>query len=110
MSRHLYATYIYSTTALAKDVNHDGKPYVNKDYPVGTILAMGIDREWYKYVGPSADGQLDPKSWPKPKDDKIQLFRDYWNIIDGINGDNSAPYFKAILRAPKKLIVSALPS
>lgn len=101
MSVYLYATKLEITigSAIAKD--HDGKPYINMDYPIGTVIAHDSEGNMYRHIFPFHDG-IDKKGhWPNKRNGIIQLYRDYWKHI---SHDDGSPYKKAINNAKKKLI------
>jgi hypothetical protein len=108
MSRYLMADHIYQIIGEASATTHDGSLYINKDYPIGTIICQGRDGEWYRLTN---DQHLPPRNadveelkelFPRRSAiNGIELFRDYWRIID----NSFSPYTRAIMNAAKQLIV-----
>lgn len=104
MCRNFDAKAIYILEEDAYSTDHQGNPYVNKDYPKGSILCSGADGEWYarRRSGHEDIDRL-PSSWPS------ELFRDHWKILerDITNQDSktSTPYFRAIGNARRTCIV-----
>jgi hypothetical protein len=99
MSRQFTVTAIYQITKLVPVLNHDGNPYTNPDFPVGTILCQDRAGDWFCYVGPDkGESVSDPECWPRLPG---KLYRDYWRCLPE---SDDAPYMKAVLAAEKKLI------
>lgn len=117
MSRQFKATAVYITTGAATSVGHEGENYVNPDYPIGSIIAIGDDGEWYTHNQPQR--MAGAEDWLSPgKDGKYRFWRDGWRITfsgsvvndDGsIRGDQS-PYAKAIRNAPKRFLGKNAPN
>lgn len=118
-STHFYATAIYVLTEDARDYDHDGKPYINLDYPKGSIIAVADDGAVLSprrtalnaAIGQGADH---PDAWPALENGKIELWRDYWEVLCGTDVRfpfptrglaNIAPYIRAVIVAPRKLVV-----
>lgn len=108
MSYQFTVTAIYVTTKPAADVDHDGKPLVNADYPVGTVLGIDKAGHMFVHVGPTTADDF--KSFGRMHKNQT-CFRDYWRHVmepkqvqctDRARG--LSPFNRAILAAGLELI------
>ena len=118
MSRQFKVTGIFVTTTRAIGVTKDGQPYVIEEVPEGSLLAVDVNGDIFRYVGddelltcPGAD-HASPyfDSWvnalfPAPTKGFltkgfITLYRDYWRFVCGSN--HKAMLDLAILSTPKR--------
>ena len=76
-----------------------------RDYPIGTVIAEGDDGHWYVHVMhhrnavEAAEHNVNFSAnltWPRI------VFRDYWRWITGPEPNKRAPYYNAILTAPRR--------
>jgi hypothetical protein len=120
MPRQFRVTSIFVTTGRAIGVTSDGQPYVIEEAPEGSILAVDVNGDIFRYVGP--DGQLngpgadhaspsfDPWAkacFPEPtkrflKKGVITLYRDYWRFLCG--SDPKSMFDRAIRLTPQRKI------
>jgi hypothetical protein len=101
MCVRFFAWHIEVLTEQAAGTDHNGEPYVNPDYPAGTVIATDKSGNKYRYVGFGASPELDSECWPNATKRGIPLYRDYWRHEGHYPG---APYFDAIQAAPKRTI------
>lgn len=113
MSRKFKVLQLFRTTDVAKDIDHDGNPYINVDLPKGSLIAVDEDGEWYlgqacMYAPDMAeyvDGDL-RKISPKG----YMMFRDHWCILGNsdewtkLPDSQLSPYDRAIRNVPKKQV------
>lgn len=97
MCRQFTVKEVYLTTGPATSTNHDGEPWENPDLPVGTLLAEGVDGEWYRYRHPERVFGF-VRSFGFTRSNRIKLFRDYWQILESSGG---SPYSQSIRAVPK---------
>ena len=120
-NRNFFAREIRVLTEDATGPDHNGEPFINTDYPKGTILCVDNDglvfncakRPMGKGALGSDDPNLDPACWPRRTREGIPLFRDYWTFAYDSNdhaqlGAKGAPYFRAIHLTPYICIVPPL--
>lgn len=94
---------IVVTTAPANMVMHDGETTVNPDCPVGTVLAYDLEDNVYTATYDVIAGHFVDASKRRPAKRKreIELFRDYWRVIQ--SGPDT-PYGASFRNAPHKVV------
>lgn len=104
MCRQFSATNFRLITKAGETVDHDGKPYVNQDFSVGSILCTDKYGDVYIWRRASAnDVALSAFNSSKPGYHK--LFRDYWTHVATkaeIEADPQSPYLRALLASEFK--------
>lgn len=102
---HLHLADIFITTGIAQCEGHNGEPYVNEEFPIGTIYGTDLEGHVFIMREPHAQfNRLDEETlttWPDRVDDLIPLYRDYWrHCAPSVD----APYTKALLQATNRKI------
>jgi len=68
-----------------RDIDHDGKPYVNVDEGVDTILCVDHEGNVYTWTHKASAQNANPRNpsyWPRRHFSRgIPLFRDYWKFL-----------------------------
>lgn len=108
MSRQFIATRIFYTISQATSVDHDGEPYINDEFPVGTLLCVDALGDVFAGTAPwMKEPEAHERSAWHVKPNGAVLFRDYWRFVatahDWAKPDNKlSPYVRAVRNATTK--------
>lgn len=102
-----YAKNVYVLEEDAHFVDHEGKPYINEDFPKGSVIAEAENGILLYNKEP-----FDTETWP-PRNSKglISLWRDYWSVVGGQiaylqapDAKHISPYVNAVLNAKRRCV------